>query len=109
MLIDAAVGLAGDGGSDDVVDCEHAVTFSLGFAQRGQGVDRLAGLAHDKKERVAIERRVAVAELRGVIHLDGKAGKALDQMLGHEAGVPSGAAGAKHEPIYLAQLGRSQI
>jgi hypothetical protein len=71
VLVDAAVGLAGDGGADDIVDREHLVALALGFAHRGERVDRLAGLAHHEEERVAIERGVAVAELRGVVALDG--------------------------------------
>jgi hypothetical protein len=87
VLVDAAVGFAGDGGADDVGNGEDLVALALRFAQGGERVDGLARLAHHEEERVAVQRHVPVAELRGVVALDRDAGEALDQVFGHHAGV----------------------
>ena len=77
--------------------------------ERAERVDRFAGLAHDEEERVAGERRVAITELGGVIDLHRHAGESLDEVLGYEAGVPSGAAAEKYKAVDLAEIDGAEV
>lgn len=109
VLIDAAIGLAGDGGADGVVDGKNLVAFALGLAEGAEGVDGFAGLADDEEEGVSVERGVAVTELGGVFDFDGNAGEAFDELLGDEAGMPGGAAAAEDEAVDLAELDGGEV
>lgn len=99
MLVNAAVGFAGNGRADAVVDSEGAVTFALGFAEGSEGVDCFPGLADGEDEGVLIEGGVAVTEFRGVFDFDGDAGEAFDEVFGDEAGVPGGTAGEEENAV----------
>ncbi len=109
MLVDAAVGFARDGGTDDIGYSEDFVALALGFAECGERVDGFAGLAHHEEERVAEERRVTVAKLGGVVAFHGNSGEALDHLLRDSASVQGGAAGAEHETLNAAELAGRNI
>ena len=47
------------------------MALALDLAERGEGVGRLTRLRDREQERAFIDRRVAVAELACVFHLDG--------------------------------------
>ena len=57
-----------------------------------------------KTMRVAVDRRVAVAELAGVFDLDRDAGELLDQVLADQGRVLAGAAGGEDDAVDLPQL-----
>ena len=69
-----------------------------------QRVGGLAGLRDGHDEGVAVQNRVAVAELTGELHLDGQPGPVLDRVLGEQPGVIGGAAGDDEHLVDLAQL-----
>ena len=59
-----------------------------GLAQGGQRVRGLARLGDRDGEHTTVEDRVAIAELRGDIHLDRQPGKRFDEVFPDESGVP---------------------
>ena len=82
---------------------------ALGLAQSTQGVGRLARLAQDEDQRPVVERGVAVAELAGVLDLDGQVGEPLDQVLADQGRVPARAAGGEDDPADAAELAGRQV
>ena len=104
VLVDAAVGFAGNGGAHAVVDREGAVAFAFGFAQGGEGVDSFAGLADREDEGVFVERGVAVTEFGSVFDFDWDAGEALDEVFRNEAGMPGGATGKEKNTVHAEEF-----
>ena len=76
-----------NGAADNVHDGEHTTARTLRFAQRRQRIGGLAGLADDDHERVFVEDRVAVTELRCNIHFDRDAQQFFKRVLCHDAHV----------------------
>ena len=109
MEIDAAVGLLGDRAADDVADAQGGMPFALHLPQRGQGVGRLAALRDGEKERVVVQRRVAIAEFAGVLDFDGQPGQRLDLVLAHQGGVPTCAAGGHDAASDREELLRREV
>ena len=103
MHVDATIGFAGDGAADDVHDGQGAVAAAFRLAQGGQCVGSLAGLRDDEQDGIALERRVAIAELVGEFDFDGDMGEFLDEILAHESGVPARAAGGDDDALDGAQ------
>ena len=66
-------GLPGDGGGRHVDHRQGVLALPLGVAQGGQGVGGLARLRDHEGEPVPVQRRLAVARLRGDVDLDGQA------------------------------------
>ena len=99
VQVDAAVGLAGDRAADDVADRQRRMPLALHLAQRGQRVGRLAALRDREQQRVAVDRRVAVAQLAGVFDFDRDAGELFDQVLADQGRVPARAAGGEHDAV----------
>ena len=87
-----------------LVTREHLGAALARQAHRGERVGRLAGLRDADHEVVLVEHRVAVAELRRDVHLDGHARPLLDRVAADQAGVVRGAAGHDHDPAQVAQL-----
>ena len=81
VQINAAVGLAGDAAADHIAQGERRMALAFRFAQGGQRVGRLAGLRDGQDDGVAVDGRVAIAELAGVFDLDRDAGQFLEQVL----------------------------
>ena len=102
--VDAAVGLAGDRAADGVDDRQRRVPPPLGLAEGAERVGGLARLAEDEDERAVVERGVAVAELAGVLDLDGQVGEPLDQVFADQRRVPARAAGGEDDPADPAEL-----
>jgi len=71
---------------------------------RLQHVGRLAGLGDRDDQRVAVQHRVAVAELAGQFHLDGEPRPVLDRVLGHQPGVVGRPAGHHEDLVDGAQF-----
>ena len=71
---------------------------------RLQRVGGLAGLRDRHDQRRVVEDRVAVAELRGQLHLDRHPGPVLDGVLGHHPGVERRAAGDDDDLVDVAEL-----
>ena len=94
MQVGAAVGGAGDAGADDVADAIKESALLLCKLDGGQRVGRLAALAHRYDHIVGIDDGVAVAELGGILNLDGYLCSFLDEIFADERRVPRGAAGA---------------
>ena len=85
------------------------MTFAFDFAQRGQRVGGFAALRDGEQQRVAIDRRIAVAEFAGVFDFDRDAGEFFDQVFADHGGVPTGAAGSENQAVHLTQLLRRKI
>ncbi len=79
--VDHRVGLARDGGAVGVADGEHPGPLRAGVPDRLQRVRGLAGLADRHHQRRVGEDRVAVAELRRQLDLDGDPRPVLDGVL----------------------------
>ena len=90
-------------------EAERRAPRALRLAQRGQRVGRLARLRDHEHERVAVDDRVAVAELRRVLDLDRDARELLDQVLADQRRVPARAAGGDDDAVELPQLLRRQV
>ena len=89
------VRLAGDGTAHHVDDAQRRHALRLRFPQRRQAVRRLARLADDDHQLVRPQKRLAVAELRGQIHLHRQAGQVLDDVFRRHAHVVGRTAGNK--------------
>src|SRR6516165_1361240 len=96
--------LARDATADDIAQRQRRVPLALGLAQRSQGVCRLARLRDSYDDRIAVNGRIAIAKLRGILDLDRDAGKLLEQVLAHERRVIAGTAGRKDEAVGPAKL-----
>ena len=107
--VDAAVGLAGDGAADGVDDRQGRVPAALGLAQGAEGVGGLARLAEDEDERPVVERRIAIAELAGILDLDRQVGEPLDQVLADQRRVPARPAGGEHDAADAAELAGREV
>ena len=106
---DGSLGLAGDGGADDVADGDGAGAEGVEFALGGDGICRLAGLGDEEADGGGVGDGRAVAELAGVVDLGAQAGEALDHELAGEAGVPTGAAGGDGDLAGVAQFGVGEM
>ena len=92
------VGLAGDGRPDRVGDRDDRTAPLAGKAGRGDRVGRLARLGDGDDQRVRVERRRAVAELRADVRADRQAGPVLERGGPDERGVEGAAAGDELDP-----------
>ena len=103
VQIDAAVGFAGDAAADDVAEGQRRMALALRLAHRRQRVGRLAGLRQGDDDGVAVQRRIAVAELAGVLHFHRHSRELLEQIFTHQRGVIAGAARRHDDAIRLTQ------
>ncbi len=87
------VGGARNGRSDHVADAEDEGPLPLGELQRRQRVGRLARLRYGDQNVAFADDRMAVAELAGILHLDGYAAELFEEVLSDQSGVPRRAAG----------------
>ena len=65
MQVDAAAAFTRDRAADNIDDSEHPPAFAPHFLHGGERVEGLTRLADGNVERVALDDRVAVAELGG--------------------------------------------
>ena len=91
--IEYVIRLARDGGTDDIDDAEGLQAAGLRFAQCGQRIGGLTGLADDDHEAVRIEDRVPVAELGGELDADRDPGETLHHVLRHDTDMVGRATG----------------
>ena len=103
VQINAAVGFLGDRAADDVANRQRRMPLALDLAQRGQRVGRLAALRDREQQRVAIHRRVAIAQLAGVFHFDRNPGELLDQIFADQRRMPTRAASGEQNAVDRAQ------
>ena len=92
------VGLAGDRRADRVRHRDHRAALLAGEAGRGDRVGRLARLGHGDDQRLGIERRRAVAELRADRRPGRQAGPVLEGGGADQGGVEGRAAGHQLDP-----------
>ena len=91
--VEHAVGVARGLRAHDVGDRQHRGAALARQAHRRQRVGRLAGLRDADDEVAGADHRVAVAVLRGDVHLDRDPRPLLDRVAADQAGVVGGAAG----------------
>ncbi len=96
-----AVGVARGLRAHHVGDREHARAALAREAHRGERVGRLARLRDPEHEVAGPDDRVAVAVLRGDVHLDGQPRPLFDRVASDEARVVGGAAGDDHDPSHV--------
>ena len=104
VQVHAGVGVARDGGPHHVDDAEGGGALELQLAQGGHRVGGLARLAEHDAERVALDDRIAVTQLAGVLHLGRYARQFLEQVLADQAGVPGGAAAGQDHALKAGQF-----
>ncbi len=83
----------------DVRDGQDAGAPLAREPHRGQRVERLAGLSDADHEVAGPDHRVAVAVLRGDVHLDGDPSPFLDRVPADQPRVVRGAAGDDDDPV----------
>ena len=74
------------------------------IAKRGERVGGLAGLRDEQRGAPGLERRLAIAELRRDIDVDGQLRPPLEPIFGDEAGIEGGAAGRQREPAQIGEI-----
>ena len=74
------------------------------IAERGERIGGLARLRDEERRASLVERRLAIAELRGDIDIDRQPRPALEPVFGDEAGIEGGAAGREREPGELGEI-----
>ncbi len=104
MRVEHRVGLARDLCAVGVADGEHLRALLPRVTHRFERVGRLAGLADRDDERLLVEHRVAVAELRGQFDLDRDAGPVLDGLLADESRVEGRTRGDDEHLVDVAQF-----
>ena len=87
MSVDRAVGLARRHAPEHVADGQGLRALGLRFALPGDSVCGLSGLRDEQRQRPRIDQRVAIAELRRVVHLDRHARQPLDHDFSRQARV----------------------
>ena len=104
VQVDAAVHFARDGRAHHVDQPDGTCAPPLGFADGGQRVGGLARLGDADDQRLRVDHRVPVAELRGVLDFHRKPRHLLQHVLADEPGVPGGAAGGDDDALELLEL-----
>ena len=104
MQVGAAIGGTGDARANDIADAIEEGPFLLGQLDGGQRIGRLATLTHGDDHIVRINDGVAVAELRGVLHLDRYLSRLLNKVLADESRVPRGATGTDNNTAGIDKL-----
>src|SRR5207249_6301452 len=80
------------------------MSFALRLAQGSEGVRGLAGLGNGQDNGVAVDGRIAIAELAGIFHFHGNASKFFEKIFANESRVVAGAAGGEDEALSPAEL-----
>ena len=96
-----AVGVARGLRAHHVRDRQHPRAALARHPHRRERVGGLARLADPDHEIARAEHRVAVAVLRGDVHLDRQPRPLLDRVAPDQAGVVGGAAGDDHDPAHV--------
>ena len=85
VRVEHGIGLARDLRAVGVADGQHLGPLVAGVPHRLERVGGLAGLADRDDQRLPVEHRVAVAELRGHLDLDRHPRPVLDGLLADQA------------------------
>ena len=101
--VEHAVGVAGRLRAHDVRHREDGRAALACETHRRERVGRLARLRDADDEVAGTDHRVAVAVLRGDVHLDGQARPLLDGVATHQTGVVARAAGDDDDALRVAQ------
>ncbi len=104
MEIGAAVGGAGDTGTDDIAHSVKESALLLCQLDGGQRVGGFTALAHGNDHIIGIDDGVAVPEFRGVFHLNGNLRRLLYEILANEGRVPGSAARANDDTTGVHKL-----
>ena len=99
-----AVGVTRRLAAEDVRDRQHLRAAAAREAHRRERVGGLTGLRDTDHEVVGTDHRVAIAVLRGDVHLDRDARPLLDRVAAYEAGVVRGPARDDHDAAARGQL-----
>ena len=92
VRVGAGLGDAGNRRTHHVADADDGRALALGELDGGDGVGGFARLRDGDDDVVLVNQRVAIAELGGILHLDGNAYQTLEQVLADDACVPRSAA-----------------
>ena len=65
--VENIIGLPGHGTSYHIYHGENPCAFALGFTQRRQSIQRLAGLTDSDEQSILVDKRISVAEFRSDI------------------------------------------
>ena len=103
MGIDDHIRFSRDGAALDVDDGKRSGAALLGEVQHCLAVGGLAALADDDDQVVAVQHRIAVAELAGDIDRHGYARELFDHILADHAGMHGGTAGNDKDTLQSPQ------
>src|SRR5690349_19781606 len=109
MHVDAAAAFTGDRAGDHVDDPHHAPALALDLLDSGQRLEGFPGLAHRDVKRVALDHRVAIAELGGGLRMRRQTRQLLDQVCAYGTRDMGGAAAENLDVPNLEQLSGGQF
>ena len=78
----------GNAGTDGIADAVYKCPTAFGKLHGGQRIGRFSALRDGNHHIVAVNHRVAVTELTGILHLYRNTAEAFNQMLADEGGMP---------------------
>ena len=107
--VEHVVRFAGDGAADDVDDGQNPRAEALCLAQRGHGVERLAGLADNNGKRPFVYNRAAIAELGGQNDLDRHPRQLFEVILADHAHMIRRAAGDDLNAVVAAAVEHQSV
>src|SRR6185295_10812118 len=81
----------------------------LGFAQRGERVGGLAGLADRDDNRVVLDQRIAITEFAGIRRFGDDFRQIFKEIIAHETRVPRGALSGQDKTARLDQLAGQRL
>lgn len=106
--VEGTVGLAGEGGVAHVAEGENSGPFVFDFANGGDCVEGLSGLADGDDERIGSEDRVFIAEFRGDLGSGGNAGDVFKERGGDLSSMPGGSTGEDNDAAKCLEVGGSE-
>ena len=89
MDVGASVGGSWDGRSDGVADTEDKSPPFLCELHSGERVSRLSRLGDGDDHVAVVDHRVAISELRGILHFHWNLAEILNELFSNKSGMPA--------------------
>ncbi len=96
--VSAGMRFSGDAGTHDIAHPEDVCSLLFGQTDGRQCICRLSTLRDGNDDIIRPDDGLSVAKFRSVLHLNGNAGEAFEQVLSHKTSVPRGSAPQDQHP-----------